>query len=96
MFFGITGIEAKAMDPQQRLMLEVAFEAFESAGLPREKLEGSRTAVYCAVSNADYEQILGRDAEMSPRYGLVVVILHRHLLTSLKLSIHRDRECIDC
>ena len=66
-FFGISGTEAKAIDPQQRMMLEVAYEAFENAGVTLNQLEGSQTGVYCAVSNCDYEQILGRDPELSPR-----------------------------
>ena len=66
-FFGLSGTESKAMDPQQRMMLEVAYEAFENAGVTMDQLEGSQTGVYCAVSNMDYEQILGRDPEMSPR-----------------------------
>ncbi|UKZ46034.1 Type I Iterative PKS [Trichoderma virens] len=67
-FFGISGVEAKAIDPQQRLMLEVAYETFENAGIPLDQLEGSNTGVYCAVSYTDYDQILGRDPEASPRY----------------------------
>ncbi|RFU79284.1 polyketide synthase [Trichoderma arundinaceum] len=67
-FFGISGVEAKAVDPQQRLMLEVAYETFENAGIPLERLEGSNTGVYCAVSYTDYDQILGRDPEASPMY----------------------------
>ncbi|KAL7791431.1 putative polyketide synthase [Trichoderma ceciliae] len=67
-FFGISGVEAKAIDPQQRLMLEVAYETFENAGIPLERLEGSNTGVFCAVSYTDYDQILGRDPEASPRY----------------------------
>lgn len=65
-FFGISGVEAKAIDPQQRLMLEVAYETFENAGVPLEKLEKSNTGVFCAVSYTDYDQILGRDPETSP------------------------------
>ncbi|KAL7953011.1 putative polyketide synthase [Trichoderma compactum] len=67
-FFGISGVEAKAIDPQQRLMLEVAYETFENAGIPLNKLEGSNTGVFCAVSYTDYDQILGRDPETSPMY----------------------------
>ncbi|KAL4961848.1 uncharacterized protein BDV14DRAFT_210828 [Aspergillus stella-maris] len=67
-FFGISGIEAKAIDPQQRLLLEVAYEAFENAGLPLSALQGTNTGVYCAVTYADYDQILGRDADVSPTY----------------------------
>jgi len=54
------------MDPQQRMLLEVAYEAFENAGIPMESLKGSDTGVYCAISNYDYEKILGRDPELSP------------------------------
>jgi acyl transferase domain-containing protein len=65
-FFGVSNIEAKAIDPQQRMLLEVAYETFENAGIPMESLQGSDTGVYCAVSNHDYENILGRDPELSP------------------------------
>jgi acyl transferase domain-containing protein len=65
-FFGIGGLEAKAMDPQQRILLEVAYEAFENAGLSMDELRGSQTGVWCSVSNADYESILARDPDISP------------------------------
>ncbi|KAK5993761.1 Highly reducing polyketide synthase cm3B [Cladobotryum mycophilum] len=67
-FFGISGLEAKAIDPNQRLMLEVAYETFENAGISLEGLEGSNTGVVCAVPYIDYDQIQGRDPEVSPRY----------------------------
>ncbi|USP79169.1 polyketide synthase [Curvularia clavata] len=69
-FFGIGGLEAKAMDPQQRILLEVAYEAFENAGLSMEELRGSQTGVWCSVSNADYESILARDPDISPGYRM--------------------------
>ncbi|HEY6925096.1 MAG TPA: beta-ketoacyl synthase N-terminal-like domain-containing protein, partial [Steroidobacteraceae bacterium] len=53
-FFGINAREAETMDPQQRLLLEVAWETFESAGIPAHTLAGSRTAVIVGVSNCDY------------------------------------------
>jgi acyl transferase domain-containing protein len=65
-FFGISNVEAKAIDPQHRMMLEVAYEAFEDAGLPMDSLKGSDTAVFCAISNHDYDRILSRDTEVSP------------------------------
>ena len=39
-FFGISPREAATMDPQQRLMLELAWQALEDAGIPRDRLEG--------------------------------------------------------
>ncbi|KAF5850458.1 hypothetical protein GGP41_002703 [Bipolaris sorokiniana] len=67
-FFSISGLEAKAMDPQQRLMLELAYETFENAGLTMEVLEKSKTGVYCASTYQDYDQILGRDPELSAKH----------------------------
>lgn len=49
------------------MMLEVAYEAFEDAGVGLEELAGSDTAVYCAVTSHDYDTMLNRDPEVSPR-----------------------------
>ncbi|KID62105.1 polyketide synthase, partial [Metarhizium brunneum ARSEF 3297] len=68
LFFGVTNIEARAIDPQQRMLLEVAYEAFETAGITMQNVKGSDTGVYCAVSHHDYDKILGRDPELSPGY----------------------------
>lgn len=44
--FGISPREAASLDPQQRLLLESAWEAFEDAGIPLEKMSGSATGVF--------------------------------------------------
>ena len=56
-FFGIAPRDANALDPQHRLLLEVAWEAVESAGLPAEQLAGSRTGVFAGLFMSDYAQL---------------------------------------
>ena len=53
-FFGISPREATSMDPQQRLFLEVAWEALERAGLPREALAGRPVGVFVGASSNEY------------------------------------------
>ena len=53
-FFGYFPTEAQRLDPQQRLLLEVTHEAMEDAGLRRDQLEGTRTAVFIGAFMYDY------------------------------------------
>ncbi|MEU6671191.1 SDR family NAD(P)-dependent oxidoreductase [Streptomyces sp. NPDC046727] len=54
-FFGISPREALAMDPQQRLFLEVAWEAFEHAGIDPHGLRSSATGVFAGVTDQRYD-----------------------------------------
>src|SRR5579863_3428159 len=53
-FFSISPREAEQMDPQQRVLLEMAWEAFEQAGIPPSSMRGSRCGVYVGLSSVDY------------------------------------------
>lgn len=56
------------MDPQQRILLEVAYEAFENAGLGPEQLSASNCGVYVGQWTADYAEVLARDTEYPATY----------------------------
>ncbi|KAI9752218.1 MAG: Type I Iterative PKS [Chaenotheca gracillima] len=62
-FFGISGLEAETIDPSQRKLLEVIYEAFESAGETWESVNGTRTGVYVADISYDNAYAQQRDWE---------------------------------
>src|SRR5262245_60369617 len=51
-FFKIMPLEAGRIDPQHRLVLEVAWEALESAGLDPFRLAYSATGVFIGISHS--------------------------------------------
>lgn len=57
-FFDMSGSEALATEPQQRILLELAWEAVESAGIDPHTLRGSRTGVYAGLTTHDYITLL--------------------------------------
>jgi emericellamide synthase (highly reducing iterative type I polyketide synthase) len=56
------------MDPQQRLSLEIAYEAFENAGITANAVWGSNTGVYMGQWTSDYAENLSRDPEYPATY----------------------------
>ncbi|MEM7130014.1 MAG: beta-ketoacyl synthase N-terminal-like domain-containing protein [Chloroflexota bacterium] len=55
-FFGISPREAASLDPQQRMLLEVSWEAFESAGIVPEP--DSLTGIFLGINAYDYGTLL--------------------------------------
>ncbi|MFD0774589.1 type I polyketide synthase, partial [Streptomonospora algeriensis] len=53
--FGISPREATAMDPQQRIMLELAWEAFERAGIAPSSVRGTPAGVFVGGCSFQYE-----------------------------------------
>ncbi|WP_167487799.1 type I polyketide synthase [Nocardia terpenica] len=67
-FFGISPREAAATDPQQRAVLEVAWEAFEHAGVDPTALHGSSTGVFLGSNLQDYTAYAAGAPEESTGY----------------------------
>ena len=61
-FFRIAPVEAEMMDPQQRLLLETSWAALENAGMDPGGLRESRTGLYCGISDANYDYLIGESA----------------------------------
>lgn len=58
-FFNLSVAEANAMDPQQRHLLEVSYEALETAGMSLESVSGRNMGVF--VSNSTLKSVLLND-----------------------------------
>ncbi|MEM7499795.1 MAG: polyketide synthase, partial [Pseudomonadota bacterium] len=61
--FGMTPREALSTDPQHRLLLEVAWEALESAGQPPRALGARRVGVYAGLTTHDHGVRVARAPE---------------------------------
>jgi myxalamid-type polyketide synthase MxaE and MxaD len=56
-FFNISPAEATQINPSQKLMLELVWEAMENAGIPAEKLTGTKAGVYVGNIWSDFEHL---------------------------------------
>lgn len=98
-FFKFSKAQASATDPQQRLLMELAYEALESAGITRESIAGTPTSVYTACFPADYERQLNKDPLDLPVYystGTEKALLSNRLSHMLDLrgpSMTLDTAC---
>jgi acyl transferase domain-containing protein len=70
-FWGLAAAECEALDPQHRVQLEVAYEALENAGITRQDVEGSDTAVYVGTFGHDYESMLLQNTSDLPKYHMI-------------------------
>nr|AZF85917.1 type I polyketide synthase [Catenulispora sp.] len=61
--FGISPREALGMDPQQRMLLEVAWEAFEGAGVDPRSVVGRPGGVFVGIPYNHYGSALHKPAE---------------------------------
>jgi acyl transferase domain-containing protein len=68
-FFGMNTSEVMTMDPQQRKLLEVAYEAFETAGEPWDKFSGSNTGVFIGNFNIDHHIVQMHDIDFPLPYS---------------------------
>lgn len=64
-FFNLSPREAAALDPQHKLLLEVSWEALESAGLTPELLAAGPTGLFVGMNTSDYllNQLLAGEPE---------------------------------
>ncbi|WEW58624.1 hypothetical protein PRK78_004092 [Emydomyces testavorans] len=67
--FGISPVEAMWMDPQQRKLLEVVYEAIESAGVSLSDIAGTTTACFVGSFTSDYQQMTFKEPDFRHSYA---------------------------
>jgi acyl transferase domain-containing protein/acyl carrier protein len=66
-FFGFSPMEARTLDPQHRLLLELAYEALESAGYDPERYQG-RIGVFTGAALNTYFTHSGLNSRLAEEY----------------------------
>jgi acyl transferase domain-containing protein len=67
-FFKISNKEVAAIDPQQRMLLEVVYEAMESAGYTLHQYADTNVSVFVGIMTADYDTLSQRDDLSASQY----------------------------
>ncbi|BBM82279.1 type I polyketide synthase [Candidatus Uabimicrobium amorphum] len=80
-FWGIAPKEVPFIDPQQRILLEVTWQALESAGIPPKKIRGTDVGIFIGISSWDYSQL----------HMPLSSTINEHSLTGNALSIAANR-----
>ncbi|KAF2864665.1 hypothetical protein BDV95DRAFT_508906 [Massariosphaeria phaeospora] len=68
-FFSLTPSEALSMDPQHRGLMECAYHALESAGIPLARVSDSKTGVFCGTFTDDYRISTFKDVAAMPKHA---------------------------
>ncbi len=66
-FFGFSPMEARTMDPQHRILLELAYEALESAGYDPDRYQG-RIGVFTGSALNTYFTNVGLNSRLAEEY----------------------------
>ena len=69
-FFGLSPLEVENMDPQQRILLELTWEALETAHLPASELRGEAVGVFMGSTTNDYAMLMASDPSAAHPYAL--------------------------
>ncbi|KAF7776218.1 hypothetical protein Agabi119p4_4611 [Agaricus bisporus var. burnettii] len=88
-FFKISPREARSMDPQQRILLQVAYEALESAGyVPDSTSTWQKDGIGCyiGVATHDYGQNLRDEIDVYYSTGTLKAFLSGRISYALQLS----------
>ncbi|KAL9069654.1 MAG: hypothetical protein Q9157_006082 [Trypethelium eluteriae] len=67
-FFNLSVAEANAMDPQQRQLLEVSYEALETAGMPLESVSGRNMGVFVSNTMVNTLSLAEQDHQASSMF----------------------------
>lgn len=80
-FFKILKKEAKTTDPQQRIMLELVYEALQSAKIKLKDVKNTKTGVFIGSCNTEYFSKQGEDPNYCNEYsitgGLLTLLSNR-------------------